>query len=143
MHAALLHEHAHAGGLAEHEAARVARDRRARHLRELLVAHDARVARPVRRVGGGHGEQGLEPGEQRGRAGGGVNSHRPPILRQGGASAERVPGGGFTGEAFNFGTETPLSVLEVVDRLLREMGRTDLAPVVGQQVTLVLRQRRP
>jgi CDP-glucose 4,6-dehydratase len=51
------------------------------------------------------------------------------------ALAERVPGDGFTGEAFNFGTETPLSVLEVVDRLLGVMGRTDLAPVVLNEAT--------
>jgi CDP-glucose 4,6-dehydratase len=51
------------------------------------------------------------------------------------ALAERVPGDGFTGEAFNFGTETPLSVIEVVDRILAAMGRTDLAPVVLAEAT--------
>ncbi len=44
--------------------------------------------------------------------------------------AERMPGPGFTGEAFNFGTETPLSVLQVVDTLLRLMNRPDLEPIV-------------
>jgi CDP-glucose 4,6-dehydratase len=32
--------------------------------------------------------------------------------------AERVPGPGVTGEAFNFGTETPMSVVEVVGAIL-------------------------
>ena len=49
--------------------------------------------------------------------------------------AERVPGDGFTGEAFNFGTETPLSVLEVVDRILRVMGKTNLTPQVLNEAT--------
>ncbi len=49
--------------------------------------------------------------------------------------AERVPGEGFTGEAFNFGTETPLAVLEVVDALRRLLGRADLEPVVRGEAT--------
>jgi CDP-glucose 4,6-dehydratase len=49
--------------------------------------------------------------------------------------AERVPGDGFTGEAFNFGTETPLSVIEVVDRILHVMGRTDLKPKILNEAT--------
>ena len=44
--------------------------------------------------------------------------------------ADRIPGDGFSGEAFNFGNETPLSVVQVVDVILRVMGRTDLAPVI-------------
>ena len=44
--------------------------------------------------------------------------------------AERVPGPNFSGEAFNFGTETPLSVVEVVQRVLATMGRTDLTPTI-------------
>jgi CDP-glucose 4,6-dehydratase len=34
------------------------------------------------------------------------------------------------GEAFNFGNEEPLTVLEVVDTILRFMGKTELKPVV-------------
>ena len=49
--------------------------------------------------------------------------------------AERVPGDGVSGEAFNFGTETPLSVLEVAQRILAFMGRTDLEPVIQNQAT--------
>lgn len=40
--------------------------------------------------------------------------------------AERVPGQGFTGEAFNFGTETPMSVTDMAARLLSAVGRPDL-----------------
>src|SRR5262249_11244046 len=42
---------------------------------------------------------------------------------------------GFAGEAFNFGNETPLSVLEVVDRILARMGRPDLTPIVLNEAT--------
>jgi CDP-glucose 4,6-dehydratase len=42
--------------------------------------------------------------------------------------AERLPGESFVGQAFNFGTETPMSVLELVDRILALMGKTHLRP---------------
>lgn len=51
------------------------------------------------------------------------------------ALAERLPATGFSGEAFNFGNETPLSVLEVVDRILRTMGRPELEPVVRNEAS--------
>jgi CDP-glucose 4,6-dehydratase len=41
----------------------------------------------------------------------------------------------FHGQAFNFGTETPLSVLELVGRIAAAVGRTDLPPVVQNQAT--------
>jgi len=44
--------------------------------------------------------------------------------------AERLPSTGITGEAFNFGTETPLTVLEVVARVLAAMGVQNLTPDV-------------
>lgn len=47
--------------------------------------------------------------------------------------AEHLPGEGITGEAFNFGPQEPLSVLEVVARVLRQMGREDLQPVIQAQ----------
>jgi CDP-glucose 4,6-dehydratase len=47
--------------------------------------------------------------------------------------AERMPAEEFNGQAFNFGTETPLSVLELVERILRIMGREHLQPVVLNQ----------
>lgn len=49
--------------------------------------------------------------------------------------AERVPGEGFTGEAFNFGTETPLSVVEMVDAILRVMNATSLKPQILNEAT--------
>ena len=49
--------------------------------------------------------------------------------------AERVPGEGFSGEAFNFGTETPLSVVQVVDAILRVMGKTSLTPTILNEAT--------
>lgn len=55
--------------------------------------------------------------------------------------AEHLEDERFHGEAFNFGTETPMSVLEVVERLLQAMGRTDLEPeVLGQASHEILRQ---
>lgn len=42
------------------------------------------------------------------------------------ALAARVPEPGFAGEAFNFGTETPLSVIEMAERVLAAAGRPDL-----------------
>jgi CDP-glucose 4,6-dehydratase len=44
--------------------------------------------------------------------------------------AERLPDPSFTGKAFNFGMERPLSVLEVVNLLLELMDRQDLEPIV-------------
>ena len=44
--------------------------------------------------------------------------------------AERLTESRIAGEAFNFGTEMPASVLEVVGSILRIMGRSDLEPVI-------------
>jgi CDP-glucose 4,6-dehydratase len=44
--------------------------------------------------------------------------------------AEALPGPGVTGEAFNFGNETPVSVLELVDRILHAMNRASMQPVI-------------
>ncbi len=55
--------------------------------------------------------------------------------------AERVPGDGFTGEAFNFGTETPMTVLELAERLLSATGRPDLPlTVLGNATNEIPRQ---
>jgi len=54
--------------------------------------------------------------------------------------AERLPEPGLTGEAFNFGTETPLSVLEIVDVLLGLMGR-DLEPTILNEATREIREQ--
>ncbi len=44
--------------------------------------------------------------------------------------AERMDDPAFHGQAFNFGTETPLSVLEVVRAVLTRMQKPNLAPVI-------------
>jgi len=49
--------------------------------------------------------------------------------------AEKLPGDGITGEAFNFGTERPLSVLEVVQMILELMGKSSLEPEILSQAT--------
>ncbi|MCC6927927.1 MAG: GDP-mannose 4,6-dehydratase [Gemmatimonadaceae bacterium] len=49
--------------------------------------------------------------------------------------AERVPEEGFIGEAFNFGTETPLSVTQMAGEILRVMGREDLPLTILNQAT--------
>jgi CDP-glucose 4,6-dehydratase len=41
----------------------------------------------------------------------------------------------FHGQAFNFGTETPLSVLDLVGEISRLIGRADLPPVVQNQAS--------
>jgi CDP-glucose 4,6-dehydratase len=47
----------------------------------------------------------------------------------------------LAGEAFNFGTETPLTVIEVVDRILARMGRKDLEPVIRNEASLEIREQ--
>jgi CDP-glucose 4,6-dehydratase len=47
--------------------------------------------------------------------------------------AEALPGETAAGNAFNFGTESPVSVLELVDHVLRLMRREDLEPLVLNQ----------
>ena len=49
--------------------------------------------------------------------------------------AERMPEEPLLGKAFNFGTETPVSVLACVDQILGLMGRSDLAPVILNEAT--------
>lgn len=55
--------------------------------------------------------------------------------------AERVPSDGFTGEAFNFGTETPMSVLDVANHVLKVMGKSNLPlTILGQASNEIPRQ---
>jgi CDP-glucose 4,6-dehydratase len=49
--------------------------------------------------------------------------------------AERLPDGQFVGQAFNFGTETPMSVVELVDRILALMGKSELRPRILNQAS--------
>lgn len=55
--------------------------------------------------------------------------------------AERLPEETFTGEDFNFGTETPMSVIELVDEILRAMGKTELAPEILNQACHEIREQ--
>jgi len=41
----------------------------------------------------------------------------------------------FHGQAFNFGTETPLSVLQLVEKIVAAVGRKDLPPVIKNEAT--------
>lgn len=49
--------------------------------------------------------------------------------------AERMPDAQFNGEAFNFSTETPVSVLELVDQILKLTGKTHLVPKVMNEAS--------
>lgn len=49
--------------------------------------------------------------------------------------AERIPSEGFTGEAFNFGTETPLSVLDMARRILEVVEKPSLELTVLNEAT--------
>ena len=49
------------------------------------------------------------------------------------ALAERLPGPPCAGEAFNFGTEEPVAVVDLVNRILTLMNRPDLVPQVLNQ----------
>lgn len=55
--------------------------------------------------------------------------------------AERLPEEEFKGEDFNFGTETPLSVIELVDHILRVMGKTELVPEILNQASHEIREQ--
>ncbi len=45
------------------------------------------------------------------------------------------------GEAFNFGTETPMTVVEVVERILARVGREDLEPVILNEASHEIRKQ--
>jgi CDP-glucose 4,6-dehydratase len=47
--------------------------------------------------------------------------------------AEALPSAGVTGQAFNFSTESPMTVLDVVEKLQAILGRHDLTPDVHNQ----------
>ncbi len=55
--------------------------------------------------------------------------------------AERLEEQELAGQAFNFGTETPISVIDMVRRILALMGEDDLEPIVLNQASReILRQ---
>jgi CDP-glucose 4,6-dehydratase len=51
------------------------------------------------------------------------------------ALAERLPDERFVGEAFNFGTEMPLSVIEMAQAILTAMGKGDVPLTILNQAT--------
>lgn len=79
-----------------------------------------------------------------------VLHNRPPVIRSDGkfirdyiyaedgahaylTLAQQMQDGKFSGEAFNFSYGLRLSVIDVVDRVLKAMNRTDLAPQILNQ----------
>jgi len=55
--------------------------------------------------------------------------------------AEKLPDASFVGEAFNFGTEEPMSVLDLTDRILALMGQESLSPQVLNQASHEIREQ--
>ncbi|MFT7617350.1 MAG: CDP-glucose 4,6-dehydratase [Planctomycetota bacterium] len=55
--------------------------------------------------------------------------------------AEAMPGEEICGEAFNFGNDEPLDVLQMVQRILKVMGREDLEPVVENEASHEIRRQ--
>jgi CDP-glucose 4,6-dehydratase len=55
--------------------------------------------------------------------------------------AERMAVDPLAGEAFNFGTEQPVTVLDVVRRILARVGRSDLEPDVRNEASLEIREQ--
>lgn len=55
--------------------------------------------------------------------------------------AERLPEDGIIGQDFNFGTETPLSVVELVNRILETMGKTELVPKILNHASHEIREQ--
>lgn len=55
--------------------------------------------------------------------------------------AERLPEEGIVGQDFNFGTETPLSVIELVKRILITMDKTELVPKILNQASHEIREQ--
>ena len=55
--------------------------------------------------------------------------------------AERMPDERLCGKAFNFGNETPVTVLELVDRILGAMNRKDLVPDVRNEASREIREQ--
>ena len=55
--------------------------------------------------------------------------------------AEKLPDEKFNGEDFNFGTETPLSVIELVDKILEAMDKTHLKPAILNQASNEIREQ--
>ena len=87
-----------------------------------------------------------------------VLRNQPPVLRSDGtylrdyvyvqdvvsayiALAERAPEPGIHGEAFNFGPDRPLSVLEITKKILEQLDRPDLQPVILNEAKAEIRHQ--
>ena len=57
------------------------------------------------------------------------------------ALAERMPDPLLVGQSFNFGTETPISVLDLVRAITAQMGRQELAPKILNEATHEIREQ--
>lgn len=55
--------------------------------------------------------------------------------------AEALPSETFNGQDFNFGTETPMSVVDLVAAILKVMGREDLEPVIENRASHEIREQ--
>jgi CDP-glucose 4,6-dehydratase len=55
--------------------------------------------------------------------------------------AEKLPSPAFDGQDFNFGTETPMSVVELVTRIVGLMGKSHLEPVILNEATHEIRKQ--
>jgi CDP-glucose 4,6-dehydratase len=55
--------------------------------------------------------------------------------------AESLPDERFVGQAFNFGNETPVSVLDLVGKILKLTGKTSLVPRVLNEATYEIREQ--
>ncbi len=55
--------------------------------------------------------------------------------------AEQMDRPELHGQAFNFGTETPCSVIEIVDRILKVMDARDLKPVILNEASHEIREQ--
>jgi len=55
--------------------------------------------------------------------------------------AERLPEAPFVGQAFNFGNEQPLSVIQIVEAILNLMGRDNLVPEILNEATHEIRRQ--
>lgn len=55
--------------------------------------------------------------------------------------AEALPSDTFNGQDFNFGTETPMSVIDLVSKILTVMDREDLEPVILNEASHEIREQ--
>lgn len=55
--------------------------------------------------------------------------------------AEALPSAAFNGQDFNFGTETPMSVVDLVAKILSVMGREDLQPIIKNEASHEIREQ--